>query len=359
MPGEYRSGDVTLYIPYFNSQDVIGECLAGILRQTVKPSRLILFDDASIPKAASVEAVRDSGAEIVRLESNIGLGASRAMVLEMCKTPLLASLDADVVAEPEWLETLLGALNAHPGAAGAAGRLDELRQDTLGDRWRAVHMKQHWGGKPLVNPRFLYGANNVFAAAALREAGPYSPELKTNYEDMSMSERLLAKGFTLLYEPAARCGHLRRDTDISILRGFWKWFHAKGLMQGDFDSPEGLLRRIDAVNFGIFRYRFDLDAKEGRTDFLKLDLLIPWLFCALDLEMAFRHSGLDVPEFPGELLSAVPEAPLTILKAALPKPFGAGAKPQPWHEDYIAKFIACLDSYKWTESRDMAASSFK
>ena len=351
MSGGYSSGDVTLYIPYFNSQEMIGECLYGILGQSVRPSRLILLDDASNPPASSVSAVRDSGTEIVRLESNIGLGASRNRILEICKTPLLASLDSDVVASPDWLEILLDTLNAHPEAAGVAGRLDELRQDTLGDRWRAVHMKQHWGDKPLVNPRFLYGANNLFSVSALREAGAYGPTLKTNYEDMSMSERLLAKGFTLLYEPSAACGHLRRDTDSSILRGFWKWFHAKGLLQGDFDSPAGLLRRVEAVNFGIYRYRFDLDVKEGRREFLKLDLLIPWLFCALDLEMARRHSGLDVPEFPGGLLPALPPEPSSILKEALPKPFWTGCQPQAWHNDYISKFADCLKSFKWLDDR--------
>lgn len=350
MPGKHCGGDVTLYIPYFNSQDMIGECLAGILRQTVRPARLIIFDDASNPPASSVEAVRLSGAEVIRLETNIGLGASRNMVLEHCKTPLLASLDSDVVAEPTWLERLLATLNANPGAAGVAGRLDELRQDTLGDRWRAVHMKQHWGDQPLVNPRFLYGANNLFVASALRDAGGYISSLKTNYEDMSLSERLLEKGATLLYEPAARCGHLRRDTDSSILRGYWKWFHAKGLLQGDFDSPEGVLRRIDAVNFGIFRYRFALDVKEGRPELLKLDVLIPWLFCALDLEMARRHAGIDVPEFPGELISAVPSGPLTILNAALPKTFSPGSRLQAWHAGYIAKFLDCLESFNWKDS---------
>ncbi len=351
MPEGFCGGDVTLYMPYFNSQELIGECLAGVLAQSAPPARVIIFDDASNPPASSVEAVERSGAEIVRLEANIGLGASRNRVLALCETKLLASLDTDVVAEPAWLETLLGALNANPGAVGAAGRLDELRQDTLGDRWRAVHMKQHWGAEPLVNPRFLYGANNLFVASALREAGGYVSSLKTNYEDMSLSERLLSQGRTLLYEPAAHCWHLRRDTDSSILRGFWKWFHAKGLLQGDFDSPEGLLRRLDAVNFGIYRYRFDLDVKEGREELLALDLLIPWLFCALDLEMARRHAGLDVPEFPGELLSAVPPGPLAILKEALPKPFWTGCERQPWHGDYVAKFASCLKSFRWLEDR--------
>ena len=215
-------------------------------------------------------------------------------------------------------------------------------------------MKQHWGDKPLVNPRFLYGANNLFLASALRDAGAYGATLKTNYEDMSLSERLLSLGRTLVYEPAARCGHLRRDTDSSILRGFWKWFHAKGLLQGDFNSPEGLLRRVDAVNFGIFRYRFDLDEREGRADFLKLDILIPWLFCALDLEMARSHAKLDVPEFPGGLISALPSESLAILKQALPKAFWTDSNYQPWHRDYLDKFQMCLKSYNWFESKEKA-----
>jgi len=342
---QFSADDITLYIPYFSSEAVIGQCLDGIQSQTKLPARVILLDDASPKPASTLPEVAKSGVEVMRLERNIGLGASRNLVLEHCKTPLLASLDSDVVAEPEWLERLLAAFNSHAGAAGAAGRLDELRQDTLGDRWRAVHMKQHWGDLPLVNPRFLYGANNLFLCEALCQVGAYDSTLKTNYEDMALSERLLAKGYLLLYEPSARCGHLRRDTETSILRGFWKWFHAKGLLQGDFSSPEGLLQRIDTVNFGIAKYRAGIDVEAGREEFLKLDILIPWLFCALDLDMAARHAQLEIPSFPEErLLNRMPSASLAILKSALPeKRLG---RVLPWHKEYLEKFERCLDSFQ-------------
>jgi len=353
----YDGRHVSLYVPCFNAQDCIGDCLKGILAQTEKPASILLIDDASPVPLESLpcvqEAVAASGgaASVLRLETNIGLAPSRNKALELCKTPLLASLDADVVAEPDWLEKLLKAFNAGD-AAGVGGRLDELRQDTLGDRWRAVHMAQHWGDAPLSNPRFLYGANNLFDATALRRAGGYISSLRSNYEDMSASEKLLSMGCKLLYEPAARCGHLRRDTEESILKGFWKWFHAKGVLQGDFKSPEGLLRRVDQVNFGIHRYRFDLDRKAGRQELLRLDLLIPWVFCAMDLDFAKKSAAFSVPAFPDEeLAKALPEEHRTLLMKIVPKP----AKPsssEAWHAEYLGKFIECLKSFGWTADRD-------
>ncbi len=353
----YNGRHISLYVPCFNAQDFIGECLKGILAQSAPPASVLLIDDASPVPLDSLPCVKEAKeaskgrVSVLRFETNIGLAPSRNKALELCETPLLASLDADVVAEPEWLERMLQAFN-DSDAAGVGGRLDELCQDSLGDRWRAVHMAQHWGAKPLSNPRFIYGANNLFDAAALRRAGGYLSSLKSNYEDMSISEKLLSLGEKLLYEPSARCGHLRRDSEESILRGFWKWFHAKGALQGDFNSPEGLLKRVDQVNFGIYRYRFDLDRNAGRAELLKLDLLIPWVFCALDLDFSRRTALLEVPEFPAQgLLDAVPEASRALLERIVPKP-QAPQKAEPWHADYIAKFLACLKSSGWSADRD-------
>jgi hypothetical protein len=109
------------------------------------------------------------------------------------------------------------------------------------------------------------------------------------------------------------------------------------------------MRRVDAVNFGIFDYRFALDEREGRPEFLKLDVLIPFLFCALDLELAKRRAGLELFEFPGAFLDEVPAPSRAILAAALPeRGVCAGAEPE-WAGEYVAKFAACLTRFSFRE----------
>jgi len=297
--------DVTLYVPCYAADATIGEVVAGILAQTATPGRVLLVDDGSPRPLAA-----PPGVELVRHPHNLGLAAARNTALGLCETALIASLDSDVVPSPTWLETLLAAFN-RGGVHGVAGRLDERHHTSPADHWRATHMAQHWGDAELLDPRFLYGANTLFLADALRALGGYDPTLRTNYEDMSTCLALYAQGKHLRYTPAARCEHLRVDTSASILPGYWKWHHAKGLLRGDFDSQEGLLRRVEDVNFGIFQYRFDLDVEQGRADLLALDLLLPWVFCALDLRLGAQRgafTGTSPFPPPAGLEGLVPEA---------------------------------------------------
>jgi GT2 family glycosyltransferase len=338
----YQSKDITLYVPCYNVYGTIKKCVEGILKQSIRPNRILLLDDGSEPPL-TLENAGNSGIEIIRSPENRGLARGRNRALDLCETPLIASLDADVMADEFWLENLLEALNRN-GVAGVGGRMDEFYQDTLGDRWRAVHMKQHWGDEPILNPRFLYGANNLFRAEILRRYEAYDLNLRTNYEDMSLCEKLYRNGEKLYYEPAAKCLHLRHDTEQSILVGFWKWFHAKALINGEFDTPEKLIDRIGRVAFGIYDYRYRQDMENERTELLELDDLIPWVFCALDLDLARKQKGLNIPEFPtgieiSKYLSQKQEQLLFQIIPAPEKP----EKAEAWHQAYLAEFNKCLE----------------
>lgn len=340
---KFTAQDISLYIPCYNAEATIDKSLEGVFAQTVAPLRIILVDDGSSPPLSIDEKYRDK-VEILLQPSNMGLSAARNRALSEIKTPLVAALDSDVVPSPRWLEILLDTMNNFD-IAGAGGRLDEFYQDTIGDRWRAVHMAQHWGDEAVMNPRFIYGANSIFRRDVLAAAGNYNAKLRTNYEDMSMCELLYSKGFQMRYEPSARCSHLRHDTEESILRGFWQWFHAKGLINGDFNSAEGLLDRIARVNFGVGRYRYNKDKEAGRNDFLKLDALIPWVFCALDLKKA-SHIGLagTVPQFPDqEESSKLDKDSASLLVKITGQMPDAGN--EIWHGKYHRIFLENLSSF--------------
>lgn len=343
----FKNNDITLYVPFYNAWSTIWKCLEGVKNQTLKPSSVIIVDDGSdIP--FSEDNVKKAGMDIRVLNHDInsGLSAARNSALNAASTPLIASLDSDVMPEKGWLEKLLYAINNNP-VEGAGGKLTEYFSDNLGDRWRAVHMCQHWGDKTIMNPRFIYGANNIFKTDTLKNSGGYIRDLKTNYEDMSLSEAIYSKGLNLIYEPSAACYHLRRDDEVSILPGFWKWFHAKGVLKGDFKSSARLLSRIDNVNFGIYRYRFDQDVTNKRSELLLLDSLIPWVFTALDLQFASKSYGVSVPLFPDNDL--LEELPLPFRDLFL-KIIKAGTTPvtkETWHSDYIAKFKKCLSDFNW------------
>ena len=78
------------------------------------------------------------------------------------------------------------------------------------------------------------------------------------------------------------------------MSSYWGWHHAKGLVEGHYDSLAGVISRIRKVNFGISDYRYNLD-KETDEDFAFLDLLIPLVFASKDLKLLSERTNTNQP----------------------------------------------------------------
>jgi glycosyltransferase involved in cell wall biosynthesis len=213
--------EISLYVPCFNAEATLARCLESVALQTLKPAEVLVVDDGSTDATAAV--AERFGAKVLAHRGNLGLGAGRNTAIRNAKREWIASLDSDCVATPAWLEALASRLEADSSLAGVGGLLEETNRSNLADAWRTRHMRQHWGAAAIRDPAFLFGNNNLFRKSALERAGLYNEKLRTNFEDVAMSESLRAAGYALLYDPAAVVRHLRTDTLGSVLRGNWKW----------------------------------------------------------------------------------------------------------------------------------------
>jgi len=173
---------ISIYIPAHNAAEYLPRCIEALLKQTTAPDEILVIDDGSKDNTAEI-AKRYQQVTLLRHGSNLGLGAARNTALRKARNEIVASLDADCVADPAWLERL--ALNmSDERIAGAGGRLVEGVRESAADRWRCAHMLQEWGIQRLENPLFLFGCNNVFRKSALLDAGGYdegAPGPRTSY----------------------------------------------------------------------------------------------------------------------------------------------------------------------------------
>ena len=211
---------VSLYIPCYNAARFIDECLGGMKRQTYPVDEIMIVDDGSTDD--TVAKASRYNVSIIRHGENKGLAATRNTAVTNAKNEFVASLDADCVPSPDWLERLMKNFTGER-IAGVGGKLIERYASTLADRWRAVYMRQHWGSSWSDAPRFLFGSNNVFRKGALLKTGLYNVMYRSNSEDCDISLRLKEKGYILVYEPRAACEHLRADTLRSVLDTHWRW----------------------------------------------------------------------------------------------------------------------------------------
>ena len=227
---------VTFYIPCFNQEKYIEETIKNILAQSYPIDELLVIDDGSTDN--SIEIAGNYPVKIIKHETNKGLAAARNTALINSNSELLASLDVDAVPDRYWLEYLVLAFNEE-NIAGINGKMIEKYTLTAVDKWRQIRMRQNHGESEFENV-LLYGCNTVFRVNILRKLGGYNEQLRTNFEDMDISQRILKNGFKTKYIPYAICRHLKIDNLQSAVDTCYNWRKSVFELDGAFKSIDKL-----------------------------------------------------------------------------------------------------------------------
>lgn len=102
-------------MPTYNVASWIDEAIQSVLDQTYKDFELLIVDDASSDDTlAHVRAINDPRIRIAAFPNNVGLADNLNRGLDLIDTELVARMDGDDIAEPDWLETGIKVLDSHP-----------------------------------------------------------------------------------------------------------------------------------------------------------------------------------------------------------------------------------------------------
>jgi GT2 family glycosyltransferase len=261
---------IALYIPCFNAEKTIQPCLSAVFSQTRLADDIMVIDDGS--SDSTVEKAKMYPVRIIRHAKNLGLAAARNTAIRNTDAGLVASLDSDCKPGREWLYYLEKCISSS-AAAGAGGKTIEARSPSVLDKWRTVHMTQHWGDSRKINPSFLFGSNTLFRREPLLKCGSYNEKYRNNFEDVDISGRLRKKGYKLVYEPRATVSHLRKDNLASLLNNFWKWNFAYYVKSGFYRNAERFDSKIKD-NLGLSNRFLEEDLRKKRLNLLYIDFLI-------------------------------------------------------------------------------------
>lgn len=129
---------VSVVIPTFNRRAVLQRCLAALARQTYSNLDVIVVDDASTDDTTAMLAVhgdslrRPADGErhprpaltVLRNDRNLGANASRNRGIRAASGEIVAFLDSDCIAEPDWAARLVDAMRGE-NVAAVTGRVDD------------------------------------------------------------------------------------------------------------------------------------------------------------------------------------------------------------------------------------------
>lgn len=268
--------EVSLCIPCYNVTDDLPRTLEAVGELDPAPARVVCVDDGS---EDDIDGVLDEykWVHLVRHDRNQGLAAARNTALSETDTEGMAMIDADVVVGPDWLGTLVDSLNDR-GAAAVGGPLEES-VDSLADKWRALHMSQHFGSEPH-SREWIPGANALYETDALRDVGGWDGRYRTNYEDVDLCDRLVDAGYDVWYCPDAQATHHRSDSVSSVLATSWAWTYGyRDEPNRVSEVPHRFVEHVRRTGGEVFT---DIDNKQW--DLLPVSLLRPLVFTKEDIE---------------------------------------------------------------------------
>jgi glycosyltransferase involved in cell wall biosynthesis len=120
-------------IPTYNRRALLARTTESILSQTFRDFRLLISDNASTddtPELCRALAEADPRVTCLRQPENVGLTENiNRLVAEMTAPLVMLLADDDWLAEPEYLERCVGALEADDAAALAVGSPQLFRDD--------------------------------------------------------------------------------------------------------------------------------------------------------------------------------------------------------------------------------------
>ena len=216
---------VSVIIPHLNEPEQLAECLASLARQQgAVPFEVIVVDNGSRQWPDFVER---TGARLLR-ETTPGPGPARNLGAAQAKAPILAFIDADCTAAPNWLAALVAVFDARPEVDVLGG--DIRIRPHQADRLTAIEAYEsiYSYRTQLYVEQYGFTAtgNMAVRAEVFRAVGPFGGI--GTMEDTAWGQRASAMGHKLAYVAEARVytpscrsfGELARRWDRHVAHEF-------------------------------------------------------------------------------------------------------------------------------------------
>lgn len=210
-----------LVVLSYEGRALLDRTLPSIVSQRYADLEVVVVDNGS--SDGTVEYLQEwwPTVRIVALRSNVGVTAALNVCVR-CATGFdyVGLLNNDVELEPDWTSTLVAALESHPAAAAAAGKLlrysDRCTIDRVGD-------VVHWSGAAfgrgaaefdsaqyeLAEEVFAVGgAAALYRTTAFAHVGLFDERFFAYLEDVDWGFRARLAGLVARYEPQAVGYHM-------------------------------------------------------------------------------------------------------------------------------------------------------
>lgn len=203
---------ISIIIPVRNEERRIAECLLSIAGQKIKNEvlnyeiEIICIDNNSNDETKkSILSCAEKFKNInYYFESKIGRGSARNAGIEKAEGDIIAMIDADCLAPPNWLEKLV-----KPIIAGKAEATMGFESDIINNYWSKIRQEEDWAfiQEKISGPYIEHLDTKNFAIKAeILKKIKFDP-LLSSYEDWDLFINLRKIGVKILFLPELKVKH--------------------------------------------------------------------------------------------------------------------------------------------------------
>lgn len=226
-----------------NRDNYLGAAIDSLLNQDCDNFEVLVVDNGSSDRTLQIVEARLSDPRLKYIyEPVLGLSVARNTGAKATTTPILAYLDDDAVASPQWLKVLVEAYAKNDSLAIAGGKVTLIwPEGVTPPQWLSEDLAEGLGvynlgdkivyiNKPGLTPR---GLNYSIRRTFLEQIGGFDPNLGRvgtkllSNEELFMTELALKGGWQVAYLPEAVVAH-----NVAPERLNPTWFLQRSWWQG-------------------------------------------------------------------------------------------------------------------------------
>ncbi len=204
----------------WNSAEVLGRCLDHLFAQDYPNREIIVVDDGSDDDTLEVvqQASQRGELTVVCSRRNRGCPSARNLGLRHAKGEIVAFIDADGFATPQWLGEVVRAFGNDPQVGGIASTVFFDDNPLVVNGAGGIVNRQGWAADLSMNESYegvriadeaLYpmGCGMALRRAALERVGPFDDRMLNYYDDVDYGTRLWRAGYRVEVAPDAWIDH--------------------------------------------------------------------------------------------------------------------------------------------------------
>jgi glycosyltransferase involved in cell wall biosynthesis len=230
------STQLSVIIPTYNRPESLKRCLSSLKVQSADAStwEVIVVNDGGMDVTGAVEAIGAEYPILVLNQTNAGPASARNRGVGSSKGRLVAFIDDDCMAEPDWIERMMELTG--PGEL-VGGKVSNLLTGNVYSETCQTLIDYLYERFENTSDMFFTSNNMCMHAADYEKAGGFDTGFRTSAgEDREFCVRAANTGIRLRWVPAIRIGHTHGLGLASFLRLHFKYGRASSTYRSTMEK---------------------------------------------------------------------------------------------------------------------------